>query len=333
MNQDLLLRLFRSIEGDRNDDVVKVAELIIEDEKKKGHGKLADKLSIVLERGIQSNSNFRGELRKLLPKGIVIPSDKRQSFPLAITIDREQLRHEMVLPEFTEAKIKRIEKEYAARERLALHGLKYRQKVLLYGAPGCGKSMSAERIAWNLGLPFLKVRFDVIISSFLGETASNLTRLFDGLKDYPCVLLFDEFDIVGKTRTNSQDVGEMHRVVNILLTLLEEYNSKGILIATTNLDNALDQALFRRFDDIIEIPKPSKEEITRLLRMTLDAIQKSPQLSWNSLVESLDGVSAALVVKIANDAAKIAVIGNEKILQQHHLEKSLEENLSYLNKA
>ena len=115
--------------------------------------------------------------------------------------------------------------------------------------------MSAERIAWNLGLPFLKVRFDVIISSFLGETASNLTRLFEGIKNFPCVLLFDEFDIVGKTRTNSQDVGEMHRIVNILLTLLEEYNSQGILIATTNIETALDQALFRRFDSFKKVTK------------------------------------------------------------------------------
>lgn len=192
---------------------------------------------------------------------------------MAISIDRDELRHEMILPIETENKIRRIEKEFAAKERLAHHGLQYRQKVLIYGAPGCGKSMSAERIAWNLGLPFLKVRFDVIISSFLGETASNLSRLIDGIKNYPCVLLFDEIDVVGKTRTNAHDVEEMHRVVNILLTLLEEYNSKGILIATTNIENALDQALFRRFDDIIEIPKPSKDEILRLIKMTLSSVK------------------------------------------------------------
>ena len=330
MNQDLMLRLFRSIEGDKDDDVFKVASLIIDDEKKKGHERLAEKLKFILEKNISASQNFRGELKRLLPKGVTIPSDKRNNFPLAISIDRDELRHEMVLPIETEEKIRRVEKEFAAKERLAHHGLKYRQKVLIYGAPGCGKSMSAERIAWNLGLPFLKVRFDVIISSFLGETANNLTRLFDGIKEFPCVLLFDEFDIVGKTRTNSQDVGEMHRVVNILLTLLEEYNSQGILIATTNIENALDQALFRRFDDIIEMPKPSKEEILRLTKMTLSSIEKSKDVNWNSMVERMIGFSAAIVVKVANDAAKIAVIGNEKVLQQSHIEKSLNENLLYL---
>ncbi len=330
MNQDLLIRLFRSIEGDKEDNVVKVANLIIQEEIKKGHEKLAEKLRFILDKNLAIGQNFKGELRKMLPSGIVVPNDKRNNFPLAVSIQRDELRHEMVLPVDTEEKIRRIEKEFAAKERLAHHGLKYRQKVLIYGAPGCGKSMSAERIAWNLGLPFLKVRFDVIISSFLGETANNLTRLFEGIKEFPCVLLFDEFDIIGKTRTNSQDVGEMHRVVNILLTLLEEYNSQGLLIATTNIENALDQALFRRFDDIIEMPKPSKEEILRLTKMTLSSIEKSKDINWNSIVERMIGLSAAIVVKVANDAAKIAVIGNEKVLQQSHIEKSLNENLLYL---
>lgn len=330
MNQDLMIRLFRSIDGDKEDDVVKVASLIIEDEKKKGHEKLADKLKYILEKRISTSQSFRGELRKILPNGIIIPTDKRNNFPLAISIARDELRHEMVLPIETEEKIRRVEKEFAAKERLAHHGLQYRQKILIYGAPGCGKSMSAERIAWNLGLPFLKIRFDVIISSFLGETANNLTRLFDGIKEYPCVLLFDEFDVVGKTRTNNQDVGEMHRVVNILLTLLEEYNSQGILIATTNIENALDQALFRRFDDIIEMPMPSKEEIFRLTKMTLSSIEKSIDIKWSSMADRMIGFSSALVVKVANDAAKLAVIGNEKVLQQQHIEKSLDENILYI---
>jgi SpoVK/Ycf46/Vps4 family AAA+-type ATPase len=329
MNQDLLIRLFRSIEGDKNDDIVSVANLIIDDENRKGHSKLAIRLKSILEKNISSTHLFRGELKKMLPPGIVIPTDKRHNFPLATLIDREELRHEMVLPHETEEKIRRIEKEFAAKERLALHGLKYKQKILLYGGPGCGKSMSAERIAWNLGLPFLKVKFDVIISSFLGETAANLTKLFDGIRDYPCVLLFDEFDIVGKTRTNSQDVGEMHRIVNILLSLLEEYNSKGLLIATTNLENVLDKALFRRFDDIIEIPKPSKEEILRLIKMTLSSIEKSKDINWGNIADRMVGYSAAIVVKVINDAAKLTVIGNEKILKQIHIEKSLVENSLY----
>ena len=329
MNQDLLIRLFRTIEGEKNDDIVQVANLIITDEQQKGHVKLAEKLNNILQNNIQSTHQFRGELRNILPLDVSIPTDKRYNFPLAKHIDRDNLRHEMVLPDITEEKIRNIEKEFAAKERLANFGLKHKQKILLYGEPGCGKSMSAERIAWNLGLPFLKVKFDVIISSFLGDTANNLTKLLDGVKDYPCVLLFDEFDIVGKARNNSQDVGEMHRIVNVFLTLLEDYNSNGLLIATTNLENSLDSALFRRFDDIIEIPKPDKNEILRLLNLTLSSIEKAKDIDWKMIAEKLNGYSAALVVKIANDAAKIAVINNEKVVRVNHIEKSIKENIHY----
>ena len=329
MKQDLMIRLFRSIDGDKDDDIVKVASFIIEEEKKKGHDILAEKLQQILNKNLISNQNFKGELRKLLPKGVTIPSDKRNNSPLATSIEREELRHEMVLPRSTEDKIRRIEKEYAAKERLAHYGLNYRQKVLIYGASGCGKSMSAERIAWNLGLPFLKVRFDVIMSSFLGETASNLTNLFMGIKEYPCVLLFDEFDFLGTTRTSKQDVGEMHRIVNILLTLLEDYNSRGILIATTNIENALDQALFRRFDDIIEMPMPGEEEILRITMQTLASINKSKSINWEENVKRMVGVSSALVVKIANDAAKNCVLYNDKMLSQKHFDQSLHENSLY----
>lgn len=328
MNQDLMIRLFRSIEGDPEDDVVKVAEKIIEDEKIKGHGKLADKLKGILEKNVTAHVSFRKELKTLLPEGI-IPTDKRNNIPLATLIEREQLRHEMILPKEIETKLQRIEKEYVARERLAHFGLKPRQKILFYGAPGCGKSMSAERIAWNIGLPFLKVRFEAIISSYLGESAANLKKLFESLKSYPCVLLLDEFDFIAKARSLGQDVGEMHRVVNVLLNLLEDYDAPGLVIATTNLEGAIDKALFRRFDDIIEMPRPSKDEIVRLLRNTLSSINTSKDIKWEEIATKMNGYSAALVVKVAKDSAKSAVLQNKKTVDKEVIKIALSENPNY----
>lgn len=329
MNQDLMLRLFRTIEGEPTDDIVKVAGVIIDSERKKGHGKLADRLDNILQRNLQSSQSLKGELKNIFSSSINIPTDKRKNIPLAVEIPREHLRHEMVLPPVIENKISRIEQEYVARERLAHFGLKPKKRILLHGAPGCGKSMSAERIAWNIGLPFLKVRFEAIISSYLGESASNLKELFDAIQNYPCVLLLDEFDFIAKSRESKHDVGEMHRIVNILLNVLEDYDGPGIVIATTNLEGTLDKALFRRFDDIIELPKPGKDEIKLILQSTLGSINVAKEVKWTTLAGQMEGFSAAIIVKIAFDAAKIAVIRGQDIIEQNHFIQSLKENELY----
>lgn len=334
MNQDLMIRLFRSIEGSKTDDIVKIAEKIVEEERKKGHVKLAVRLAEILEKNtIDTISPYKttNHLRTLLTKEPVIPTDTRNNIPLATIIQRDTLRHEMVLPEELEYKIERIEREYVARERLEHFGLKPRHKVLLYGPPGCGKSMTAERIAWKIGLPFLKVRFEAVISSYLGESASNLKKLFDAIKTYPCVLLLDEFDFIAKTRNHSNDVGEMQRIVNILLNLLEDYDAPGILIATTNLENILDKALFRRFDDIIEFQKPGQNEIIGILKSTLSSLNTDKSVKLDKIAKEMDGFSAALVVKVANDAAKLAVIKGEQVIRESHFKQALMEN-SFYNK-
>lgn len=329
MNQDLLLRLFRSIDGDPNDDIVLVAEAIIDDERKKGHEKLADRLKSILSKNIRTNESIKGELRNIFGNSVIIPTDKRSNIPLAVQIERESLRHEMILAADVEAKISRIEKEFLARERLAHFGLQPRRRILFHGYPGCGKSMSAERIAWNIGLPFLKVKFEAVVSSYLGESANNLSKLFDSIKTFPCVLLLDEFDFIAKSRINKQDVGEMHRVVNILLNILEDFQGPGLIIATTNLEGTIDNAIFRRFDDIIELPKPGKQEILRLLKTTLGSMRCDKGLNWNKVAEQLEGFSSALVVKVAQDAAKSSVIQGDGVIKNEFFDISLAENELY----
>lgn len=332
MNQVLLTRLFKSIEGDENTPLMKIAHNIIEDENKKGHTKLAKKLQAILNKKIDQ-SRRAPALKQVKEHIYKIPLDRRYRLPLATHIEHEFLRHEMVLQASVEDKILRIEKEYAARERLAHHGLKPRRKILFYGSSGCGKSMGAERIAWDLGLPFHKVRFDSIMSSYLGESAANLQKLFDSIKDYPCVLLLDEFDIIGKQRElATNDVGEMNRIVNILLGLLEEYDGEGILIATTNLEGSLDKALFRRFDDFIELPKPSNKEVNELLAMTFSALNLSKEVDLNYYTKKMVGFSSALIVKIAQDAAKKSIINSTGLILPVHLDQALDENMA-LNKS
>ena len=264
----------------------------------------------------------------------------------------------MILPNEVEERLLSIKQEYVARERLKNFNLVPKRKILLYGPPGCGKTLSAERIAWNLGLPLLKVRFDSLLSSYFGESASNLRMVFDYCKSEPVVLLLDECDFIAKSRITTQDVGEVPRIVNMLLTLLDEYDAPGLVLATTNLKVSLDEALFRRFDDVIEMPMPGKSERMRLLEMTLSAIPVSPDVVRNTLDISsrvssvrllavmetlsfppdvdmdeisnkLDGYSAANIVLIAQRAAKIGVLAGCKKVCNEHFVKALEESSKF----
>src|SRR5579859_1161917 len=124
MTQDLFIRLFKSIEGGPDDDLVKIAEKIIEEESRLGHTKMASRLKDILKKNVHTYTTFQGSLKSILPKGVTIPTDKRYNIPLASSIERERLRHEMILPDSIEGKITRIEKEYVARERLKKLGLK-----------------------------------------------------------------------------------------------------------------------------------------------------------------------------------------------------------------
>ena len=171
-------------------------------------------------------------------------------------------------------------------------------------------------------MPLIKVKFDAIISSYFGDSAANLRTIFDGVSNSPCVLLLDECDFIAKSRDVRNDVGEIPRIVNMLLTLLEEFSAPGLLVATTNLEKNLDSALFRRFDDVIEVPPPGEEESKKLLQSRLLTLKVSKNIPWEKLARELNGRSAATFVKVSEQAAKFAVLENREIVQKEDIEKS-----------
>lgn len=335
MNSDLLKRLFRAINQNNSEAIQNIALTVIESEKKKGHIKLALQLENLLTEKVKRVHSIKeatnNKIQNIVTNSntskslIELPTNKRHNQPLLTFIPHEKLRHHMVLPNEIEERFTRIEKEYAARTRLAQYNLTPRKKILLYGTSGCGKTMGAERLAWNVGLPLLKVRFDSLISSYFGESATNLRTVFDTTQASPCVLLLDECDFIATARYIGKDVGEVPRIVNMLLQLLDEYESPGLLVATTNLENILDKAIFRRFDEVLEIPKPSKIEIEQILKMTLSAIESQKTINWSNIITSLEGFSAANIVKVAENAAKIAVLSGENKVSNKHLEISVQE--------
>lgn len=327
MKAELYKRLFRSIYSEDILSLKKIASLIIQEERKLGHNNLADSLEKISATARPRYNSFDG---KNAESGWAsLPKNKRTNSQLVSYYSREQLKHHMILPHDVEERLLSIEQEYAARERLKKYNLAPKRKVLLYGPPGCGKTLSAERIAWNLGLPLLKVRFDSLLSSYFGESASNLRMVFDYCKHEPVVLLLDECDFIAKSRNTTQDVGEVPRIVNMLLTLLDEYDAPGLVIATTNLKVSLDEALFRRFDDVIEMPMPGESERKRLLEMTLSAIPISPDVNIEKISSQLEGHSAANIVLIAQRAAKIGILAGCRKVCSEHFVKAMEESSKF----
>lgn len=324
MTAEVLKRVVRAIASGSQNDLDRLANRIVENERRTGHAKLADELDAILKQPRPRANSHRptGDSDRSLSE---LPLSRRNGDSLATLFPTESLEHYMVLPKVTEERFARIEAEFAARDRLGTYGLRPKRTILLYGPPGCGKSLGAKRLAWNTGLPLMKVRFDALISSYFGESASNLRTIFTAAKERPCVLLLDECDFIARSRVNSKDIGEASRIVNSLLQLMEDYEAPGLLVATTNIESSLDTALFRRFDDVFAVPLPGLEEIKRLLYTTLCAVKLAEPIEWDILASDLVGASAATVVKAAQEAAKAAVLAGGKLVTQAQLKQAIGE--------
>ena len=331
MDADIIKRVVRAIAERSQGDLDRLAAKIVDGERRVGHNKLAEQLDAIL-RQPRPRTNGGNALATMPERAsapnrnlLELPLSRRHGESLVTLIPPEKLEHHMVLPRETEERFARIESEFAARDRLGTFGLGPRKTLLLYGPPGCGKSLGAKRIAWNVGLPLMKVRFDALISSYFGESAANLRSLFAAAKERPCVLLLDECDFIARSRVTSKDIGEAARIVNTLLQLMEEYDAPGLLVATTNIEASLDSALFRRFDDVFMVPPPGHAQIEELLRMTLSAVRVAEPFNWSDLADKLGGAPAAMVVKAARDAAKAAVLHNRRIVTEANVREAAAE--------
>ena len=314
----LLKQLIRSgAEGDL-DAFHGAARLVIQEERDKQHHLLARDLeSILYGCSRQPSSSALGPLERS------VPEDRERGMRL-ITI-KEPVRQlpDIVLSPHNAALVQRILHEHNREDVLRAHGLRPCDRLLFCGPPGCGKTLAAEVIAHELGRPLAVVRTDSVVSSFLGETAANLRKVFDFMAQSPLVALFDEFDALGKERDDATEHGELRRVVNAVLQMLDDYTGRSLIIAATNHERLLDTAIWRRFDEVLFLKLPTAAQLRRLLDVKLRGVRYELDIHDIAQLPCLQGASHAEAERIVHRAIKEMVLdGNDLVLRAEHVERA-----------
>lgn len=280
------------------------------------------------------HANFADEIRKIIDKSQtnkpkLRPFNKDLEGLILETTPTYKLS-DLIVSELIKERIQRIINEYIQVEKLRRHNLQNRRKILLSGHPGTGKTMTASIIARELNLPFYTILMDKMVTKFMGETSAKLRQVFDIIQDQKGVYLFDEFDAIGTNRGKDNDVGEMRRVLNSFLQFIEYDNSDSLIIAATNNLELLDQALFRRFDDVLHYQLPSDEEKLSLLKNRLG--HYAGDLDLRNIIKTLNGLSHAEISQACFDAIKESVLSDKKKVDKSLLIKMIENRKSaYIN--
>lgn len=287
-----LKMLVKSHFEENNEKFNTIALQIAAHEARLGHTNLANDIRKIIE----SSKNNKPRLKNI--------DSNLQGLFLEI-YPQERLSDLVVSPQIKE-RIERIIHEFTYKDKLFKHNLENRRKILLSGNPGTGKTMTASIIANELRLPIYVVLMDKIVTKYMGETSAKLRQIFDFIKDVPAIYLFDEFDAIGGQRGKDNEVGEMRRVLNSFLQFLERDHSDSLIIAATNNLELLDQALFRRFDDVIRYQLPTDNEKLQLLKNRLNGNLSNKEIK--DLLPELTSLSHAEINQACLDVIKTSVI-------------------------
>lgn len=295
---DQILSLIRNHLNNDDTQFRKVALQISAVEARSGHAIVARTIQELLNQKKTSLGTVR------------LVSKNKDIDDLLLQVDTYGDMTSLVLSQELKEKLDRVIKEYLKKETLSKYGLANRRKLLLYGASGTGKTMTASALAKEFNLPFFVVRTEKVVTKFMGETGQKLGRIFGFINEVPAVYLFDEFDAIGSQRGMDNEVGEQRRILNTFLQLLERDDSDSFIIAATNSIESIDKAMFRRFDDVIEYKLPDTEQRLALLR---EYLYTAKDLDFSSAESLFDGMSHAEIKMVCSDIFKESLLNDRKI--------------------
>lgn len=321
----LLRKLIKAGAELASDDFRRAAEEVIREERAKKHHLLASDLERILYGGSATNS-------RRVPREV--PRDRERGLDLVVVREPVRSLHDLVLSDTTSAVLERVLLEQQRSDLLGSYGLRPIARLLFAGPPGCGKTTAAEALATELGVELVIVRVDAVVSSYLGETAVNLGKVFDFLGKGRFVALFDEFDAIGKERSDPSEHGELRRVVNAFLQMMDAYRGRSVLIAATNHERLLDSALWRRFDEVLVFDKPTPEQLRQLFAMKLRGVRYELPIEDRAFLARFSGMSHADVERVIVRAIKTMALKGSEFLTLPLLEdarKREEDRLQMLN--
>ena len=288
-------------------------------EARQGHGKLAQEIRELIDQAKASKSVIE---KKSDPIPLVQPKGDLANL-VSVRYPDTRLS-DMILTSDLAFRLKRVLTEQRQGKRLREHNLMPRRKLLLVGPPGSGKTMTAEALAGELKLPLFTTLYDSLMGKYMGETASRLKLIFEAMTITKGVYFFDEFDAIGTQRHNSNDVGEIRRILNSFLMFLEQEQGDSLILAATNHPQLLDKALFRRFDDVIEYQLPDAAIIRELIESRLISFEIDWK-DWSNILNQANGLAQAEIVRATDDAAKQAVLSNSQKVSEDSLISAIME--------
>lgn len=295
---DLLVSLIKA--GSKGDQTsfLQAAEGIIAEERENKHHVLADRLALVMrENG--SRSQYPG---RVLDSGIAHLLYHRVP---------ERRLSEIVMSEHNLAVIRDVAQEQLRADLLKSYGLMPRNRLMIIGPPGNGKTSLAEALAYELMVPLLIVRYEGLIGSFLGETASRLQKIFEHVRQQRCVLFFDEFDVIGKERGDKHETGEIKRVVSSLLLQIDALPSYAVVVVASNHAQLLDSAVWRRFQVRLEMPRPTKKQVVEFIQDYEKHTSLRFGLSASTIADKLAFDSFSAVEDFCRDVYRQAVLSRQ----------------------
>lgn len=297
------------------------SKAIIQEERQKQHHLLANDLEKIIYGDHHAAKSTLNSFKER------VPIDQERGLPL-LTL-REPVRglDQIILSDKNQTIIDGVIEEHQRGDLLRGYGVRPVDKLLFYGPPGCGKTLMAEVLAHELEMNLATIRIDSAVSSYLGETAANLRKIFDFIEEHRVIALFDEFDALGKERTDSGEHGELKRVVNSVLQMLDSYHGKSIIIAATNHEMMLDSAIWRRFEEILFFAKPDTQQLMRLLQVKLRGVRRNFELDDTDILALFSDMSQADVEQILRRAIKMMILKGSEFLEHRHIKTASEREL------